>query len=442
MKQIGILIDLLFPILDNSIWGYIKSNLSRHYQPLRDDVRYKERCGRVSTVVQTPVEFEKFYLYGSTLCLNALLDIFTFQPIRALVALFYILIRPSCIIHGMRERLTASQICDVVKIFVFILCCCIVRHFDLSVMYHLFRGKAIFNLLVLQSITDLVDALISGLGADIWDSLCWKLTQPPERRSAYFGVWLHLLLTIVYILSHTVVILLQITALTVALNSHDKLVFTIVLSSNLVEIKTNMYRRIDRNYLFYIACLDIKERFHHSLLLFIVSMKIMTDVGWNPDYLLVIVPDALWILCFEIVADWVKLAFVAKFNKISFHEYHQYRLTLATDMKSCREKLAATDYTDVVSRRIGLNVLPMGCVLVLGFCESFNISGIVGLGFLTLIFLGLFVMHIVSGTLLRRYENWLLSNTKADDIIEIYPDTDSQMIPPLEKLRPQINKDE
>lgn len=49
-----------------------------------------------------------------------------------------------------------------------------------------------------------------------------------------------------------------------------------------VEIKSNMFKKIDKGFLYHIACSDVKERFTYIILLAVVFIRNMTEFAWNP----------------------------------------------------------------------------------------------------------------------------------------------------------------
>ena len=65
----------------------------------------------------------------------------------------------------------------------------------------------------------------------------------------------------------------------------------------------------------------------------------------------------------EVAVDWIKHAFILKFNNISSEVYRQYRVTLSKDVIKRRQNMALADQMDVVSRRVGFVPLPLGCVV-------------------------------------------------------------------------------
>lgn len=49
-----------------------------------------------------------------------------------------------------------------------------------------------------------------------------------------------------------------------------------------VEIKINVFKRVDKKNLFQISCSDARERFQYIILLFIVFVRNMAEFSWNP----------------------------------------------------------------------------------------------------------------------------------------------------------------
>ena len=72
--------------------------------------------------------------------------------------------------------------------------------------------------------------------------------------------------------------------------------------------------------------------------------------------------QAMVVALFELVADWLKHAFMAKFNKLDAHVYDAYADRLARDVVTGRGGGIALDHTHAVTRRLGLAVLPLACI--------------------------------------------------------------------------------
>ena len=76
------------------------------------------------------------------------------------------------------------------------------------------------------------DRLFSAFGQDTIDALFWTATEPKDRKRHHIGVLPHFLLTITYVISHTLLVLLQATTLNVAVNASNKALLTIMMSNN------------------------------------------------------------------------------------------------------------------------------------------------------------------------------------------------------------------
>ena len=76
------------------------------------------------------------------------------------------------------------------------------------------------------------DRLFSAFGQDTIDALFWTATEPKGRKREHIGVLPHFLLTIGYVIMHSLLVLLQATTLNVAINASNKALLTIMMSNN------------------------------------------------------------------------------------------------------------------------------------------------------------------------------------------------------------------
>ena len=118
------------------------------------------------------------------------------------------------------------------------------------------------------------DRLFSAFGQDTIDALFWTATEPKGRKREHIGVLPHFLLTIGYVILHTLLVLLQATTLNVAINASNKALLTIMMSNNVRTIyflhqndkKPELYpheKRHAKRYPIYIfiVCRDQRQRF-------------------------------------------------------------------------------------------------------------------------------------------------------------------------------------
>lgn len=90
----------------------------------------------------------------------------------------------------------------------------------------------------------------------------------------------------------------------------------------------------------------------------------MREYSWKYDRLWVLVPDCLVVLIAEVFVDWIKHAFITRFNELQLEVYRDYTTSLAYDMAQTRQKHAFSDHSDLVARRMGFIPLPLGVVMI------------------------------------------------------------------------------
>ena len=62
--------------------------------------------------------------------------------------------------------------------------------------------------------------------------------------------------------------------------------------------------------------------------------------------------------------DWLKHAFITRFNELPADNYKNYTISLAYDLAQTKQEKAFSDHSDVVSRRMGFIPLPLGVVML------------------------------------------------------------------------------
>ncbi|XP_077992355.1 transmembrane anterior posterior transformation protein 1 homolog [Glandiceps talaboti] len=344
------------------LFKYISAELTRGYFLEHDEAKYTQKRERVYAFLNVPREMEKLMTYGFFLCMDAFLFIFTFLPVRVLLAVISLLTSP-CTVNNRGRILQPAQICDMLKLVILLVCSYMMYMVDFSMLYHIVRGQAVIKLYIIYNMLEVADRLFSSFGQDILDALFWTATEPRNRKREHFGIVPHLLLAVVYVFCHTILILFQATTLNVAFNSHNKALLTIMMSNNFVELKGSVFKKFGKNNLYQMSCSDVRERYHYCILLSIVILRNMTEFNWDLDHLWELIPDVLTVLIAEVCVDWVKHAFITKFNEIPADVYQEYRTSLAQDMVGSRQKNAFSDHSDLVSRRMGFVPLPLGCLL-------------------------------------------------------------------------------
>ncbi|XP_039282241.1 protein TAPT1 homolog [Nilaparvata lugens] len=351
---------------DHSFFNFLGVELTRGYVLEHDEEQYSARREKVYSFMKIPREVEKFMLYGFFQCADSFLFVYTFLPMRFLIAFWALITRPitTCFRKKSQTYLKPAEICDLLKVSILIIASCMLFYVDTSMVYHLIKSQSVIKLYIFYNMLEVGDRLFSAFGQDIIDALFWTATEPRDRKREHLGLIPHHTFAIIYVFLHGILVLCQATTLNVAINSNNKALLTVMMSNNFVELKGSVFKKFDKNNLFQVACSDVRERFHLVFLLLIVILQTMKEYAWSEETFWVLVPDCFIVLIAEMLVDWVKHAFITRFNELPVEVYRDYTLSLAYDLAQTRQKNAFTDHSDLVARRMGFIPLPLSVVAV------------------------------------------------------------------------------
>lgn len=391
-----------------SLWTYLSSEVTRGYVLEADEERYTLRRQKIYTFMKIPRELEKFMSYGFFHCLDSFLFLFTFLPIRFVLAAIALVVRIPLIMLGIKRPfrghvLYPAEIIDLLKGFIIAICVYLMHlYVDTSMLYHVIKSQSVIKLYLFYNMLEVGDRLFSAFGQDSIDALFWTATEPKDSKRQHVGLVPHFLLTIAYVVLHSLLVLLQATTLNVAVNASNKALLTIMMSNNFVEIKGSVFKKFDKNNLFQVSCSDVRERFHLFALLLVVIVQTMKEYGWKEQSFWDLAPDCLWVLASEFFVDWIKHAFITRFNEVPPDVYKDYTTNLAYDLAQTKQKHAFSDHSDIVSRRMGFIPLPLSVVIirVIGTAVKGNSAGtlfIFILGYLCLVSLRVLCSIVILG---------------------------------------------
>uniref|UniRef100_A0A914HCJ1 Uncharacterized protein n=1 Tax=Globodera rostochiensis TaxID=31243 RepID=A0A914HCJ1_GLORO len=239
---------------------------------------------------------------------------------------------------------------------------------------------------------EVADKLFSSFGQDILDALLWTVSERGSNKKFVSTVF-HLTVAIIYAFCHTLIILLQATTLNVAFNSHNQSLLTIMMSNNFVELKGAVFKKFGKQNLFQMSCSDVRERFHTVILLVVVVLRNMTAVNWKLEHLYEMAPDLIMIIFAEHVVDWLKHAFITKFNEISAFVYREYTVTIAYDILRTHEPDSFSDFSDQVSRRMGFITI----LLIRVSCQSVDFENVFSISAFACAWLFLLFIKVFNG---------------------------------------------
>ncbi|CAL7941857.1 unnamed protein product [Xylocopa violacea] len=368
-----------------SLVQFLRTELTRGYQLENDEERFSARREKIYSFMRIPSEVEKFMAYGFIQCADSFLFVYTFLPLRFIMALWTIVRRPfwHCFgnerakLKAEERHLRPAEMCDLLKGIVLISCWAATWKVDTSMMYHLVKSQSVIKLYIFYNMLEVGDRLFSAFGQDIIDALLWTATEPRSKTqtgSKHLGTLHHLLFAVTYVLLHSLLVLCQATTLNVAINSSNKALLTIMMSNNFVELKGSVFKKFDKNNLFQLSCADVRERFHLMMLLLAVNLQTMKEYAWKAERLAVLLPDCIMLLLAELLVDWVKHAFITRFNELPSTLYRNYTISLAYDMAQTRQETAFSDPSDLVARRMGFIPLPLGVAIGRVLCTTITPS--------------------------------------------------------------------
>jgi hypothetical protein len=295
---------------------------------------------------------------------------------------------------------------DILKGLLVVSSCFVLMRFDASRMYHGIRGQSAIKLYVIYNLLEVCDRLLSALGQDILECLFSRetLDRNPDGRSKVIRPFWMFLLALVYTVVHATALFYQVVTLNVAVNSYSNALLTLLMSNQFVEIKGTVFKKFEKESLFQITCADVVERFQLWLMLLIIAMRNMVEVGglsiqssahsWTamftgasnastttsfaasgiipmsftifPKYIAQVLNPFLLVLGSEMAVDWLKHAYITKFNQTKPQVYGKYFDVLAKDYYSN----AFSDSN--LTRRLGLPVIPLSCLFIRAAIQTYH----------------------------------------------------------------------
>lgn len=335
---------------------------------------------------------------------------------------------PRRVRHHRRTKSVPSNLmpddkADILKGLLILCTCMILLRFDASRMYHWIRGQAAFKLYVIYNVLEVCDRLFSALGQDVLECLFSReaLERKPDGHSKVLRPFWLFVLALAYTVIHSTALFYQVITLNVAVNSYSNALITLLLSNQFVEIKSTVFKKFEKENLFQLTCADVVERFQLWHMLVIIASRNIAETGglgkgFNslvssttlsssspvmtnitqavppamassilprsftmvPDIVASItsyVPTVshvlgpfLVVLGSEMLVDWLKHAYINKFNNTKPAIYDRFLDVLAKDY-----------YTNAfgdqnLTKRLGLPVIPLSCLLIRASVQTYHMA--------------------------------------------------------------------
>ncbi|MBW0530293.1 hypothetical protein O181_070008 [Austropuccinia psidii MF-1] len=416
-------LPIITSILSYSLWDHLKYEInSINNQSAPQDFTYSLRSERISNFFNVPISIERMILFGFIICLDSFLSIFTILPIKFLFSLIkFSSTSTKKIINSNKffkqifnkkgnlndERLNLTCKIHLIQGFLIILVCITLHHItDASRMYHSVRGQETIKLYVIFNVLEIADRLCCSFGQDILDSLFSSstLSRRTDGSQPHMKPIFLFILAFIFTVAHTLVLFYQLVSLNVAINSYDNALMTLLISNQFVEIKGSVFKKFEKENLFQMSCADIVERFQLFLMLNMIAFRNLIELSGStsilsstPAYTFQYLPasfnifpslsliqtiflPALVVMFSEVIVDWLKHAFITKFNHIRPGVYGRFIDVLCKDLVgeyqydetlAKNEKLQPfVDKSPAVSRRLGFSVYPICCLTVRVFFQA------------------------------------------------------------------------
>ncbi|KAG9243477.1 eukaryotic membrane protein family-domain-containing protein [Calycina marina] len=294
------------------------------------------------------------------------------------------------------STLSSNHKADLLQGLVIICSCVILLKLDASRMYHSIKGQAAIKLYVIYNLLEVCDKLFSALGQDIFECLFSDetLERAADGRSKVIRPLWMFLLALIYNVIHAAALFYQVITLNVAVNSYSNALLTLLLSNQFVEIKGSVFKKIEKDNLFQMTCADVVERFTLWFMLVIIALRNIVEVGGLsvlsgeipsgnmnvpvrgssvftnftilPDWTGEVVSPFIMVIGSEMLVDWIKHAYISKFNGVKPAVYQRYLDILAKDY-----------YTNAfvnqnLTKRLGLPVIPLSCLFIRSSVQTYN----------------------------------------------------------------------
>jgi len=166
---------------------------------------------------------------------------------------------------------------------------------------------------------------------------------------------------------------LHVAVITVAINSADQALLTLLVLNNFSEIKSFVFKKMDRKQLFVLVCTDITEGFKISLFFFCIVAVSLSQAS-NSMWYETLSSHGLIFITMQVVealTDSIKHAFISNLTNMSADIYDEFGLDLRRDILACHKNKMSLDHTSPITSRVGLAQLPLGCVAIRYFIIAF-----------------------------------------------------------------------
>jgi len=368
-------------------------------------VEFRKKGEQIYNLIQVPFELEPLLNFGFLICFDSFLYIFTFLPMRIALSLIILVRR----IYNPRIRLSTTQSFDILRGIICIICFFALQPVDISGVFHLIQGQAVLKLYVIFNLLEILDKLCVSFGQDIFDSLWISqafIPQKKKQKSKSLQKITNFIIALIYVYFHSIILFIQVETLSVAIssNAYNSALITLLVSNQFSELKASVFKTFKEDNLFKMTCRDMVERFQLVIFLCIIVVEHFNSLHWGVSLIEIGSIARVVVIAYvsECLVDYIKHAFVTKFNLIPVKVYAKFSAILCSNIVSTKTK-GFLDSSHSISRKIMFVPLPLGCLVLKVLAHVAPLSGLMGVVFVATLLLCLAALKIIIRVqLLRR----------------------------------------
>ena len=346
--------EAFLSLKDFSVYTYIKMEmLGTGSQPHQLD---SDAFEKIRNFLNVPVMVEQVISFGMFVCFDAFLYVITYLPIRVCISSFYLFwdsiaaaVTSKELNFTMALKFRRVYAFDLIRGILLLIGSSVLRLLHMSRVYHYIRGQTIIKLYVLTSMLEVLDRLFGSFGQDLFESLYVQTNKNPMQLS----VLATFLVTAIYVVIHSSIYFIHIATLLVTVNSAEQALLAVLFLNNFSEIRSFVFKKFDRISVMQLSFADTTERFQLMLFLILITLVSLAQTGLASLY-----SNLNIFLCMmfgESLADWMKHAFISKFNSLDSSVYADMSRVLRSDIiRSFKDKMVY-DHNYAVIRRVGLS---------------------------------------------------------------------------------------
>lgn len=398
----------------------------------------------LANITKVPLRLERFIAFGTAVCLNSFLTLFTLVPLRIALLLLQGLrdagrsrsLRPL----AARLQYAKHDVCTVVLVAA---TAGLLMPLETSRLYHDIRGLAHIKLYVIFGVLEAADRLLSSVGHDValvfaGVPVCTASAGNWLRLAVFFG------LALAYTASHAYVLIYQCVALHVAANLYSNALMALLLLNQFAELKGSVFKKFDREGLFQLAMADLTERVQLSLMLVVIALRNISQISGTPlglvprswllRWLGAVLGPCVVVLGSEVSVDWLKHCFIGKFNRIRPGVYDRFLYVHSLDfLESANDD--ELGYL-VVTRRVGVPLVALAvCFLRMILDDVWRVFCLLGpvasAVLVAVMFAACVVLRLLLGVRIRRWAEAIRQReTETKSYGPGVPNTHSSLINP------------